>query len=375
MSNAAIMKRIAELRPVLPRPAHDMASSGPVHVPSSGNIHYPQRHHRTGQAPYELAYGMTHQHPLHHQSYVASHHSNPTYSSNDQSYVEQMQMMGMNGESWNTNSGTIRFDNPPFPSLCGCGDDCSCPGCLHHNRAMSIPPSSAYGSCTKPGACGTCLDCTIMSLPDSALPLDDTALSIPSAQNEPVAEWLRQISSSEFSDAPSIQQNFSFPTDDFQQWSQPPSMGQNPSTFMAPDFNYGTSPIPTLTTFPTNTQRGSLATDANLGHRSRSSMSNIDPRLVPMSDGPSFPNLSDPSRSRSASTSSQSSHQGSEGHGSGLPLNYGPNGRQQGMYLKSQGVRSSSHLHPLVTRGPGSTSSSSLSPSNGSTSSLAPFGS
>ena len=282
-----------------------------------------------------------------------------------------MQMMEMNAESWNTNSGTIRFDNPPFPSLCGCGDDCNCPGCLHHNRTMSIPPSSAYASCTKPGACGTCLDCTIMSLPDSALPLDDTALSIPSAQNEPITEWLRQISS----DAPSSQQSFSFPTDDFQQWSQP-NMGQNPSTFMAPDFNYATSTIPNLTPFPTSTQRGSFTTDANLGHRSRSSMSNVDPRLVPMSDGSRFPNLSDPSRSRSASTSSQSSHQGSEGHGSsGHPLNYGPNGRQQGMYIKSQGVHSSSQLHPLVIRGPASTSSSSLSPSNGSASSLPPFGS
>ncbi len=122
MSNTAIMKRIAELCPVLPRPtaAADPSNRGPIHVPSSVSAHaHPQRHHRSGQAPYELAYGMMHQqHMPCRQSYTATH-SNPAFSSsssNDQSYTE-LQMMGLIPDSWNPNPESIGLGDLPFPSL------------------------------------------------------------------------------------------------------------------------------------------------------------------------------------------------------------------------------------------------------------------
>lgn len=330
MSNTAIMKRIAELRPVLPRPpAQDSSNRGPVHIPSSGSVHaHPQRHHISGQAPYEFAYGMTHHHTPCCHPFTAP--PNPTFPpSLDQTYAEHLQMMGLDTHSWNSNPQGIELGSLPFPSLCGCGDDCNCPGCLHHNRAMNIPSSSAYASCTNPGTCGTCLDCTIMSLPPSAL--DDTALSIPNAQNKLVADWLRQLSSSSSSGL----QNLPSVNGDFQLWnhSHPtPDMDQGPP-FVPPAFHYGSTLMPP---YPNDPHRN---------HRPHSS--GIDPRYVPgtmgTSNHPQFFGVADPdpSRSRSPSTSSQSSLHGSEGNGNGLPLCYMQNGRQQGMYSNSQGVRSS----------------------------------
>lgn len=354
VSDAAIMKRIAELRPVLPRPPSDpMPPGGPIHTPSSGSPHaHPQRHHRSAQAPYEVAYGMTHQHPLHHQSYMASPApSNPTF---DQTFADQMQLMGMDSEQWKSNTENMTFDDVPFPSLCGCGDDCNCPGCLHHNRVTSIPSNSAYASCTNPGACGTCLDCTIMSLPASALPTDDTALSIPSAPYEPVAEWLRQVSS-DFTDPNSFHQNFM--PNNFQQWNQSSTVPLNSP--MSPNFNYGSSSP--MTSYPNGRPFSQESC-----HGRQSSMSNFDPRLPAragmMLGGDSrFLGVVAPPRSRSPSTSSQSSHQGSEGHG-GLALGYGPNGRLHGMYVNSPGV-------------PPASQSRRVPSSNGSASSLPHYGS
>ncbi|KAG5644838.1 hypothetical protein DXG03_007565 [Asterophora parasitica] len=89
-------------------------------------------------------------------------------------------------------SGTD-FDIPSFPSTCGCGDGCRCPGCVHHNLDAT-PASSAFSPCMNPGACSTCLDCTILSLPASLPP--DTSLSIHDAyQTVSIDEWIRQVSS------------------------------------------------------------------------------------------------------------------------------------------------------------------------------------
>jgi hypothetical protein len=81
---------------------------------------------------------------------------------------------------------------PAFPSTCGCGSGCTCPGCREHNGAP--PSSSAFSSCKNPGICNTCLDCTILSLPASLPP--DTSLSIFDAyQAESIDEWIREVSS------------------------------------------------------------------------------------------------------------------------------------------------------------------------------------
>jgi hypothetical protein len=86
--------------------------------------------------------------------------------------------------------------------------------------------------------------------------------------------------------------------------------------------------------------------------------------MMPGGD-PQFLSVADPSRSRSPSTSSQSSHQGSEGHAGGLALGYGPNGRQHGMFINHQGVHCASQLN----------ASRRVPSSNGSASSLPRYGS
>jgi hypothetical protein len=82
----------------------------------------------------------------------------------------------------------------PFPSACNCGDACTCPGCAQHNGATAASSSSAFSSCTNPGVCLSCIDCTILSLPAS-LP-EDTALSIYDTHAaESLDDWIRQVSS------------------------------------------------------------------------------------------------------------------------------------------------------------------------------------
>jgi len=355
-SSAAIMNRIAELRPVLPRPP----DGGPVHNPSSGVAHsHPNRHHENGPQPYKVAYGMAHQHlPMqHHQSYASPGPSNLTSTSftfnDDQNFAEQMQMMGVN--PWAVNqapsSGDLDLDttNLTFPSLCGCGDDCNCPGCFHHNNRATATPSSssAYASCTNPGACGTCLDCTILSLPASTILPDDTALSIHNS-NEPIAEWLRQLSTSDFLDPSNSFQQPGFPDFNQQNWSL-----MNPSeqpSYMQPDFSFGAD-------MSGQAVRGGFP-QSQSHRRSQSSMSNIDPLLIPSVPRAQFlalPN-SDLSRSRSPSTSSQSSHQDSElsfggaapSVGRGPTPPYRPSGRVQGMFNNTQGVRSAPQLNISV---------------------------
>jgi len=81
-----------------------------------------------------------------------------------------------------------------FPSACNCGEDCSCPGCAQHNGVNVAASSSAFSSCTNPGACAGCIDCTILSLPGHLPP--DTSLSLYDArQADSVDDWIRQVSS------------------------------------------------------------------------------------------------------------------------------------------------------------------------------------
>ena len=380
-TSSQILARIAELRPVLPRPSPDgFNQGGPVHLPSTGISHgHASRLPEHVFKPYERAYGMTHQHPVHYQSYHVPGPSNPTFGfNNDQNFTGQM--MGVATD----NPWSPRQENDnlgfPFPSLCGCGDDCSCPGCLHHNRSTSIPPSSAYSSCSNPGACGACLDCTILSLPPSAIPPPDTALSIYDSQPDAIDDWLRQMLPSTSSES---YQNF---PPNGTQFQQPPPQSWGSRTFPYSDqqsnldrnpriqspFAYGRSPPPSMG-FVTSGERSSDYPQR--GHRPQSSMSNmngrpvIDPRLLPPNG--MTPYFSQP-RSRSPSSSSQSSHQSSQDNqgGGSVPI-YRPSERVQGIFPNVHGVRTSPpqmNIRHLMNRGP-SSASTSTSPSSGSSSS------
>lgn len=382
-TSSQILARIAELRPVLPRPSHDdFNQGGPVHLPSVGMSHgHASRHPEHVFKPYERAYGMTHQHPVHPQSYAATGPSNPTFTFNNQPFTGQM-MGAPPNNPWTPRQENIGLDNPVFPSLCGCGDDCRCPGCVYHNPSTNIP-SSAYSSCSNPGACGTCLDCTILSLPPSALPPPDTALSIYDSQPDAIDEWLRQMSSSIPTTSQSFQ-NFSPSGAQFQQptqswggsrsfpYDQQSNLDRNPR-IQPPFDNYCRSPPPSMG-FMTSGERG--PDYPQRVHRTQSSMSSmdgrsvIDPRLLPPNGVPSY---FDPYRSRSPSASSQSSHQSSQDNQCSGPVPvYRPSERVQGIF--SNVNRTSPprlNLRPVINRGP-SSASSGASPASGPSSSTRP---
>ncbi|KAG6887547.1 hypothetical protein C0992_011843, partial [Termitomyces sp. T32_za158] len=171
-----ILARLAELRPVLPRPAHD---------PSSARHPAPRRAHAHDLAyfsPYGRAYD---DHQQHH-----PHHAQPPAFPDDDLFrdAQAAQPTAAATAPWLPPLDGALV--PAFPSTCGCGDACSCPGCVHHNPDVA-PASTAFSSCANPGACTTCLDCTILALPPS-LPAD-TALSIYDLQTS-LDDWIRDVS-------------------------------------------------------------------------------------------------------------------------------------------------------------------------------------
>ncbi|KAF4613303.1 hypothetical protein D9613_011203 [Agrocybe pediades] len=395
-TSSQILARIAELRPVLPRPTQ----GGPVHDPSTGTPHgHTNRHH--DNKPYQhTPYGVPHQHALTPPSFLPSGNLTTPFAFNEQSSYNsssQIHMMGGSATDWPPREG----DNSEFqsisPSSCGCGDACRCPGCVHHNRTTAAPSSSAYSSCHNPELCMTCLDCTIMSLPSSAvLPLD-TALSIydPQLQNDAIDDWLRQMSFTLPSDnSPSITTG-TYPLQSPPTYQQPsPSNWNNQSNYPFPEqqneadplstFNFGLSATQSMMSYSpstSHTRNASYSAPASrTGHRLHSSLSvpssgtPVDPRLlgtgVPM-NVQQFSNFMSQARSRSPSTSSQSSFHGSDHQGgtAAIPTPpYRPSGRMQGMPTQAQGLRSMPHLdiRPNIHRGPSSGSSASISPSPGS---------
>jgi len=402
-ASSQILARIAVLRPVLPRPAQqDMGFpfQGPVHNPSMSAPHgYPSNRHHDSYAPY-TRHGMTPQNLAHPRSYVASSGpSNPTYSYTEQMYHRDPMQMGnpphpSGGPAWQSQlpqrqQGNNALDD--FPSMCSCGDDCACPGCVHHNRS-TMPSSSAYASCRNPNQCGTCLDCTIMSLPASAIFPPNTALSIyDSPQNDVIDDWLRQMSASQ-SNSSDFQNGFPMHNENavggsIQGWNGNPSPNRAFPPFSTnnsmdrdprgmPNSNFG--PNTMMHPFPAQPQQRS----SNPMPSSRSQYHAVDPRLLStntgmMGRGEGGHNAAffDGPRSPSPSASSQSSYHGSDTHSSSIVGRNGgagggrPSGRMQGMFPNPQGVRSTPQLDipPNMMRGP--SSSASISPSPGSVSS------
>lgn len=201
-----ILARLAELRPVLPRPSYNgRSNSGPSHNPSLSVAHgHASRHHSHENilfSPYGRAYDFTHeQHPYEEagspNQNTASQNSfsTPIFPADERMFRDQLRALeAAAATSWNPPSGS-EAAALSFPSTCGCGDNCRCPGCVQHNPGNPTPASAAFSSCTNPGVCTTCLDCTILSLPASLPP--DTSLSIYDAyQTDSIDEWIRQVSS------------------------------------------------------------------------------------------------------------------------------------------------------------------------------------
>ena len=310
-TSSQILARIAELRPVLPRPSQDGGfnnnhhGGGPVHLPSTGISHaHASRHHPENVFnPYERPYGMTHQQQQQHpgdftQSYLVpggggGPPSNPTFGFNDQSYNGQMMASSNNNNPWSSHQEDSNNNN--FSTS------------LSHSN---IPPPP------------------------------DTALSIYDSQPDAIDDWLSQMlsssttSSEPFSNYPSSNNGGSsahFNNQPPQSWGGGGSTSRsfsysdqqsNPRVqSQSPPFSYGRSPPP-----PHNMGRPSV----------------IDPRLLPGGGGNMTTTAASyfgPPRSRSpSSSSSQSSHQSSQDNNVNVvvPI-YRPSERVQGIYSSGRG--------------------------------------
>lgn len=196
------MARIAELRPVLPKPSPHghhatVADAGPVHHPSSG-IPHASRHHGHAYSPYNRTYEGVNSNMGSDPFSVTQNNlgtlSDPQLPEDFGSHLtsEALQF----ATAWtDTFAQSVDNDTPSFPSACGCGDNCLCPGCLEHNPSPHRAPSpSAFAHCTNPGACSSCLDCTILSLPASIPPQESSIPPPDPYQSQALDEWFRRVS-------------------------------------------------------------------------------------------------------------------------------------------------------------------------------------
>ncbi|KAG9226882.1 hypothetical protein CCMSSC00406_0003445 [Pleurotus cornucopiae] len=197
-----IMARIAELRPVLPKPSpHEhhatVADAGPVHHPSSG-IPHASRHHGHAYSPYNRTYEGLHSN-MGSDPYSVAQNNLGTLSDPQlpETFGSQLTSQALQFATGWTDTFAQNVDNdaPSFPSACGCGDNCLCPGCLEHNPSPHRAPSpSAFAHCTNPGACSSCLDCTILSLPASIPPQASPIPPLDPYQSQALDEWFRRVS-------------------------------------------------------------------------------------------------------------------------------------------------------------------------------------
>lgn len=191
--SSQVLARIAELRPVLPRPPNRSPhAAGPMHDPSSKQSH-PIRHPIRDNllySPYGRAYDMSHvQEHTFARSDAQGQDSPQDFPRNTLNYPESTNLSEIpsNVQSWLSTSES-------FPSACKCGDQCACPGCLEHNGGQAREPGApVFSSCVNPGACSHCLDCTILSLPSSVPPNTDLSMYDP-MEAQTIDEWIRQIS-------------------------------------------------------------------------------------------------------------------------------------------------------------------------------------
>lgn len=233
--------------------------------------------------------------------------------------------------AWHSEQGVgPTLSGIPLGSICGCGNDCRCPGCSEHNGATT-DLAQAFSSCANPGVCGVCLNCSVLAFQSLA---PDTALSIYDLQSPTIDEWIRQLSSA--SDEPPMANEESpvYPmpriSDSFEKGeSLGPSDG-GADCVCAPGFcncELGNSDrhclrLPGLR-FVVSGERGSC-----VDWKERQAFDGVSAlgspiyESIPTTGGDGFLAVPDMQRSRSSSTSSRSSHFSSgqmsvdSGHGS-----------------------------------------------------------
>ncbi|KAK0223961.1 hypothetical protein IW262DRAFT_1370138 [Armillaria fumosa] len=298
-NSSHILARIAELRPVLPKPP---TISGPVHVPSAGINHIPAiRHHShdTSFSPYGRAYGQAHV-----SSRPSSPPANVAYNvipSSSNVPVNQSLTQAYNSALWSQPLNAETALEFPMSSMCGCGDNCGCPGCSQHDPSGDRAAYNFF-SCSNPSACGACLDCLVQSLPSFP------QAPLPTEAPDPAStldEWMRQFSAgTSFDELPQ---------------SGPWTTQDRPR--LCPIDNNGCLPGSCRCDMARDGNGAALTTMCEKGYR-RKELSNGLPSLfdytlpaMPLGfgaqvEGDGFLSMSGPARSRSSSMSSRSSSSG-----------------------------------------------------------------
>ena len=152
-------RRLAELRPVLPRP------SRPLHNLSDFTHGYHARHHSQEHLLLSQAHNITHPYNM------FRNRSVPNIVNQDNPSMPPTPILAEERRSLYQ-----------YPSVCKCGNSCSCPDCPQHNSTSGA----------NAGACNACLNCIPLSLAPPLSP--DTSLSIFDAYPaESIDNWVTQV--------------------------------------------------------------------------------------------------------------------------------------------------------------------------------------
>jgi len=187
-----VLSRIAELRPVLPKPARrtgDVFMDGPLHDPSSSGLGSNRHHVHELYSPYGRAYDNTHPNGHSNAYHQQSHQLQldiPNYTSapslphdvRDSEYLptQNFNFVAAGQSSHSPDPGSAPAVNDAWNTfqqygvLCGCGDACACPNCFTHrgannpvttpnNTPTNSPSHVPRSSCVNPDACGACIEC------------------------------------------------------------------------------------------------------------------------------------------------------------------------------------------------------------------------
>jgi len=182
LTSSHVRARIAELRPVLPKPS----AIGPLHDPSLGTAHgHGGHHHLTHEnmvfSPYGRAYEYTH-------GYDHGRNNDARISSNPHPYPNASRRLHPMNEEMSPDNvlpPTVPTWTSPatLPSAsCGCDDLCACPGCVLHRgeAAFAVSATEVLNSCTNTV---DCVERTESQMPNVASSTFDNDSS--------VDDWLR----------------------------------------------------------------------------------------------------------------------------------------------------------------------------------------
>lgn len=176
---AHLISRIAGLRPLFPKPSKRDGSEElrDDEMPSHTRPH--RRSTSMVNNPYHLAYEHNRDGPSHNTNQDNFHHA-PDPFLIDRTHSQT----SFSGSSEGSGAQDIR-------STCRCGDGCQCQGC-HSNTGQNSHTAGTFSN--NPGACDSCLDCAILSLPDH-VPLDAPLPAFDQYQVQSIDSWIRHVSS------------------------------------------------------------------------------------------------------------------------------------------------------------------------------------